>query len=243
MSSPDSRGASDAEPLAAVSLEVANALLLSWVLTEVLLRQRKVYALRVLILAFVVLNFLLSPRVHAAVGTVLALFSSPRGSTEAVTGPSWLQWLTASIAVLRLGRAARAALRILAAVVGFAGLVFYDVRRLRPKPYSVASFLREFCVALRFALPVYPILAIGFSCIFLVVVSVFTKLGLPQHLGEECIFYGQFYAPLSSVYWIMKKDLLANERATPVLPMASGAGGARTGHVLGGGGGRRLWAN
>merc|ERR1711972_1106793 len=83
-------------------------------------------------------------------------------------------------------------------------------------------------------LPVFPCLVMAFSCVFLVVVAIFEKVGLPEHLGDELIIYGQFYSPLSAVYWILKKDWLAAERETPLLPMAapSRLGGGQGGTVI-----------
>merc|ERR1712032_588052 len=99
-----------------------------------------------------------------------------------------------------------------------------DVRRLRPQPYAVRTFAGELWAALRLVLPVLIFLVIGFSFMLLILASVLEKLGLPERVGEELITYGQFYAPLCVVYWIVKKDWLAMERSTPVLPVVGRAG-------------------
>eukprot|EP00434_Breviolum_minutum_P045218 symbB.v1.2.040486.t1/scaffold7273.1/size13844/3 len=46
------------------------------------------------------------------------------------------------------------------------------------------------------------------SVLCLILATVLEKLGLPESAGEEIIVYGQFYLPLSAVYWIMKKNFL-----------------------------------
>merc|ERR1712072_401152 len=115
----------------------------------------------------------------------------------------------------------RGVLRLAAVVLGFAAVTYFDVRRIKPQPYGFLAHARELKGAIWMVLPVFPFLVMGFSLVCLIIASVLEKIGLPAHLGEEFVLYGQFYAPFSAIYWIMKKDWLASERASSLLPVAS----------------------
>lgn len=115
------------------------------------------------------------------------------------------------------------AVGFVAMMIGFAALAYFDVRRLRQQPYHLKAYAQELQAAFWLVLPVFPFLVMGFSCVFLVLTAILEKVGLPEHLSEELIMYGQFYAPFGAVYWIIKKDWLAAERETPLLPMTAGA--------------------
>jgi len=213
--------------------------LVSFAVTELLLRRRRFQDVRVVLVVLTAVNLALSPRAHRAVGgaiTVLAsasaavglvdgggssavsnaAASAPEGTTPVatiLTPPPPLP----TFAVQLVG----GALRALALTSGFAGLAYFDVRNLRQQPYTLMAYARELGSAGRLVLPVFPFLVAGFSCVFLVLSSALVKLGVPEALGEELIVYGQFYAPFSAVYWIIKKDWLSNGRGAPPLPVAA----------------------
>eukprot|EP00913_Durusdinium_trenchii_P008463 g7948.t1 len=80
--------------------------------------------------------------------------------------------------------------------------------------YGPKLFAEELWEAVKLVLPVYLFLVMCCSLLCLILVSLMNHL-ISESLGEEIIVYGQFYLPLSVVYWIMKKDWLAAER-TPL---------------------------
>mmetsp|Transcript_53631 Transcript_53631/g.136082 ORF Transcript_53631/g.136082 Transcript_53631/m.136082 type:complete len:335 (+) Transcript_53631:55-1059(+) len=278
-----------------LALEVANTLLLSYVLTELLLSKRRLWEVRGVLAALPAMNILLSPRVHAVLGRLAAALGvaggpSPLGSAPSTgsiesdaaarngTGGSGDSRSSSSSAgALDAGSNAaigasvsgadaaassasgsssggaaaaeavaaaasssplvRGLLRIAFAAVGFSALMYFDVRRFRPRPYALGTFAAELRGALGLVLPVFPFLVMAFSFAFLILTSLLEAVGMPEHLGEEIILYGQFYAPFSMVYWIVKKDWLAAERSVPLLPMATSSAPEGRGNVLGGGGG------
>mmetsp|Transcript_87916 Transcript_87916/g.251950 ORF Transcript_87916/g.251950 Transcript_87916/m.251950 type:complete len:334 (+) Transcript_87916:35-1036(+) len=278
-----------------LALEVANTLLLSYVLTELLLSKRRLWEVRGVLAALPAMNILLSPRVHAVLGRLAAALGvaggpSPLGSAPSTgsiesdaaagngTGGSGDSRSSSSSAgALDAGSGAavgasvsgadaaassasgsssggaaagevvaaaasssslvRGLLRVAFAAVGFSALMYFDVRRFRPRPYALGTFAAELRGALGLVLPVFPFLVMAFSFAFLILTSLLEAVGMPEHLGEEIILYGQFYAPFSMVYWIVKKDWLAAERSVPLLPMATSSAPAGRGNVLGGGGG------
>lgn len=230
--------------LLGVALEAANTVLLTYALSEVLLRGSCLWDLRYAGGSLGLLNLALSPRLHACF-VATGLFGAPGSSLEgaansgvgagssasALAAPAtpagsattWVAPLTAAAA----SPVTRGLLRLLAVLGGFALLAYKDVGRLRQQPYTLSAFMKELRGALRLVLPVFPFLVMGFSCALMVLTAVLGKVGLPQELGEELIFYGQFYAPLSAVYWIMKKDWLAHG-GEPPLPLHGGGVAAAT---------------
>ena len=202
----------DTGVLSGLVLEVVNTVLLSFTLSEVLLRRALNVRLPLAFLAIV--NLTMSSRVHALL----------RWCGIGITG----SWIVLPAALADLLAAASSApsqrvccvLRVLAVPAAFALLTYFDARRSRPKPYSLITFVHELGGSLALVLPVFPCLIAGFSCLFLVVSCMLQKVGLPAHLGEEMIFYGQFYAPLSAVYWTIKKNLIMTERSRTVLPFS-----------------------
>merc|ERR1712079_139326 len=175
------------------------------------------------------LHCLLSSRIHAFVAYVATAIHSTHaeGTRNNSSGvePSTItntgERETAALpAALALSPAVQGFLRTLFIAFGFAMVAYLDVRRLRHDNYGVVTYARELRAAMWFVLPVFPFLVMGSSCVFLVLTALLAKVGLPEHLGEELIVYGQFYVPFSVVYWIIKKDWLIAAQTTPILPVA-----------------------
>lgn len=225
-------------PLRGTALEVVNTVLVSFALTELLLRQRRLRDLCLPLAALGALNLLFSPRVHEFLLVIadVATPASANGEIEASAAPPPGATLVSGddASPFALPAMARGLFRFLAVAAGFAAIAYVDVRRLRHNPYGPAAYAQELSAAVWLVLPVFPFLVMGFSCAFLIVAAMLAKLGVPEPLGEELIVYGQFYAPLSAIYWIIKKDWLTAERATPILPIVAAA--AAAGHKAGGGG-------
>lgn len=227
-----STSGSVALPMCSVVLEVANTVGVTFLLTELLLRRCRLHDVRWSFAVLMVLNVILSPRVHRILGVFV---SAVWASGESVAGnagsstsqgdakaPFGLATVFDIASMLSNSRAYMWVLRLITIATGFSTLTYFDVRRLREQPYTMVTFFYELKGAVALVLPVFPFLVMGFSCVFLIIVSLLMKIGLPSDVGDEFIFYGQFYAPFSAVYWLMKKDWLADERKRSVLPLSSG---------------------
>lgn len=225
------------QSISSVALEVTNTLLVSFVVTEVLLRKRSWREVRLPVGVFAGVNASLSPRIWDFLGAAFAVAAGGFAGTSdelaaAATAVSGSRVPSAAAggglpALSLTSPVVRGMLRLFAVAAGFAALAYFDVRHLRQQPYTLKAFAREFRGAVWHVFPVFPFLVVGFSCAFLVVASVLTMLGLPAPLGEELIFYGQFYAPFSAVYWTIKKDWLKTGSGAPPLPLHGDTAGSQ----------------
>mmetsp|Transcript_104633 Transcript_104633/g.207802 ORF Transcript_104633/g.207802 Transcript_104633/m.207802 type:complete len:240 (+) Transcript_104633:55-774(+) len=213
------------------ALEVANTVVASFAVTELLLRRRSLRDIRIPLCVLAALNCLLSSRIHAFVAYMTAIHSThiegnhnssagAEPSTITITGERETAASTHAVSP-----AVQGFLRTFLIAFGFAAVAYLDVRRLRQDNYGIVTYARELRAAMWFVLPVFPFLVMGSSCIFLVLTALLEKVGFPEHLGEELIVYGQFYVPFSVVYWIIKKDWLIAARSTPILPVAGSVAG------------------
>lgn len=218
------------------TLEVANTVLASFAVTELLLRRRSLRDIRVPLCVLAALNCLLCSRIHAFVAYMATAIHSSHieGEQNRSSGaePSTITNIgegktAAWPAAHALSPVVQGFLRTFFIAAGFATAAYLDVRRLRHDNYGVVTYARELRAAVWFVLPVFPFLVMGSSCVFLVLTALLTKVGLPEHLGEELIVYGQFYVPFSVVYWIIKKDWLIAAQSTPILPVAGVSGTKR----------------
>ena len=65
-------------------------------------------------------------------------------------------------------------------------------------------------------LPIYPIMAVVISFIFLFVISIFEILHISTDILNAPIYYGTLYGPFSYIYYHVKHDILSEQsRATP----------------------------
>ncbi|CAK9087797.1 unnamed protein product [Durusdinium trenchii] len=177
-------------------LEVTNTLLVSFGLSELFLRRRCHWRQMCLTLAaIVILNVILSPRVQRML-SFGSLTWSPFGPADGPPGVAPM-----------LG-----VLRVAVVLSGFSALTYADLRRFR-QHYGPKLFAEELWEAVKLVLPVYLFLVMCCSLLCLILVSLMNHL-ISESLGEEIIVYGQFYLPLSVVYWIMKKVVFATYPGT-----------------------------
>jgi hypothetical protein len=66
--------------------------------------------------------------------------------------------------------------------------------------------------------PIYPILAVGISFLFLFLISLFELLRIPTDILNAPIYYGTLYGPFSYIYYHVKRDLLMGCNASVTLP-------------------------
>mmetsp|Transcript_19394 Transcript_19394/g.42360 ORF Transcript_19394/g.42360 Transcript_19394/m.42360 type:complete len:278 (+) Transcript_19394:16-849(+) len=236
-----------ANPMRSMVLEVVNAVLLSSALTEFLLprsRRRSAWwrspSAAIHLAVFILLNLALSSRIHGVLFAALPSIATDNEVVHAVGDSDISSPITAHRGGGELPEVAQASIveegsivsslaylvpflcgltRLTAVMAGFSALAYFDVRHLRQQPYTLWAFQRELRAAVRLVIPVFPFLVVGFSCIFLVFEKILEKVGLPAAIGEDIVFYGQFYAPLGTVYWIIKKDWLTGNHEEPPLPL------------------------
>lgn len=109
-------------------------------------------------------------------------------------------------------------------------------RHNKQSKLSVREFLPRVSAAFVKILPVYPILAVLISFVFLFVINIFEYLHIPVELLNWPIYYGTLYGPFSMIYISVKADIV--EESKILLPSASlkrmGSGFSNGGQRLGG---------
>lgn len=189
-------------------LEVANTLLVSFGLSEIFLRKCHWRQICWTLVPLTVLNVLMSARLQNVLGSLSGLVSSGAGDVSAQEPSEPI----ALAMMLSLSPALQCIFRIAVVLTGFSMLAYVDLRRMRQQGYGPKAFVAELWEALKYVLPVYLFLVMCSSLVCLILATVLEKMGLPESAGEEMIVYGQFYLPLSAVYWIMKKEWIAEDR-------------------------------
>jgi hypothetical protein len=98
-------------------------------------------------------------------------------------------------------------LRILLAATAYVLALYVDCKRKVPA-LELFSFLRKVALAFLKVLPIYPLLAVLISFVFLFVISIFETLHLPLELLNMPIYYGTLYGPFSYIYYIVKRQVI-----------------------------------
>ena len=125
--------------------------------------------------------------------------------------------------------------RIALVAVFYIVTLYYDCRGAVPRhntpphvppPPPMASILswktflpRVFRYFLRI-LPIYPIMAVLISFIFLFVITIFEMLNLSTDILNAPIYYGTLYGPFSYIYYHVKQDIITehSQSNTSFLP-------------------------
>ncbi|CAE8659695.1 unnamed protein product, partial [Polarella glacialis] len=129
-----------------IMLEVANTVLVSFGLSEIMLRRRRILDLRYFVATLLALNVLLSPRSHAAVSALLA--SSPElvgvatASIPAEESNTVTSTMSPEQSADQPSSGWYACHRVLALLTGFTSLAYADVQRLRPPPFGILAFFK-----------------------------------------------------------------------------------------------------
>ena len=89
----------------------------------------------------------------------------------------------------------------------FTFAAYLDVRR-EMTTLTFTLFLPHAALGLRWILPVFPCLMVGFSLLFFVLVLLVEGVGIDSHILNYPIYYGTLYGPFSLIYWNVKKKLL-----------------------------------
>ena len=104
--------------------------------------------------------------------------------------------------------------RAVVAAAAFVAVLYVDVRRT--VDVELKTFGKELAKAAAYVAPLYPLLAILCSLIFVLVMSVFEKAGWNLRRLDAPIFYTVFYGPFSAVYVFAKRALLDSRYGLPV---------------------------
>jgi len=113
-------------------------------------------------------------------------------------------------------------LRIVLAVTAYVFALYVDCKRIVPS-LKLGSFLKQVALAFLKVLPIYPLLAVLISFVFLFVISIFETLHLSLELLNMPIYYGTLYGPFSYIYYIVKRQVLESTTSLPTNTMAASA--------------------
>jgi hypothetical protein len=111
--------------------------------------------------------------------------------------------------------------KILFAIFAYVLALYVDCRQRIP-PLSVRVFVEQVGISFLYILPVYPCLAVLVSFGFLMVLTIWDALHLPEEWLNWPIYYGTLYGPFSLVYGHVKQELLLQHSNT--LPSWSSSG-------------------
>jgi hypothetical protein len=87
-------------------------------------------------------------------------------------------------------------------------------KRLAPL-LTFSQFTRHITAAICCVTPTYPILAVMISFGFMLVISLWEALKLPEEWLNMPIYYGTLYGPFSFIYYIVKKCVLLDYYSLP----------------------------
>lgn len=125
--------------------------------------------------------------------------------------------------------------RALVAAIAYLGALFWDCQRTVARQRKRMTFIRDFLPRVTKAfltvLPIYPLAAIIISFGFLILITIFEKLHIPESLLNWPIYYGTLYGPFSYIYHIVKLSVVRENQWS--LPSSTGGikegGGVRLG--------------
>lgn len=135
--------------------------------------------------------------------------------------------------------------RVVVAAVAYLTALFWDCRRTVARQrrtgnqhkHHVMTFAKDFLprvlTAFLTVLPLYPLAAIIISFGFLILITIFEALHLPESLLNWPIYYGTLYGPFSYIYHVVKLSVVKESQLG--LPRNSSFGEIGAGHRLGGG--------
>eukprot|EP00400_MALV-I_sp_L67-5_P000361 gene361-682_t len=168
-----------------VGRDIYNCLLLSYIVGEATLRKRSIESLKLPIVLFVVPNTIAG----------IAYFISD--ATADVKEEVWEVVTHVKVPLI---------------VISFFLLTYWDINRERKMTFK--GFCYETFLALKLMCPVIPVLIVMFSLFFFIMTSIPRRLGAPEKMINNVIYYGQFYGPFSILYLMLKRQFLME----PVLP-------------------------
>jgi hypothetical protein len=136
--------------------------------------------------------------------------------------------------------------RIVVAAAFYLAALFWDCRRTlaqrqqqqgRKQQQHVMTFAKDFLprvlTAFLSVLPIYPLAAIFISFGFMILITIFEALHLPENLLNWPIYYGTLYGPFSYIYHVVKLSVVKESQLG--LPRTSSFGDmSGPGHRLGG---------
>ena len=185
--------------LAARGLEVANALVLTYLATEYLLKEQIRHSSserlaasgfqkrlqRASFLVWGLVNF----------GFFLArLFSSSEGGDRSAS--SFHLHLPSQVVLVFV-------------FVSFVALAWWDIRRVKPD-LTTKTFVRQICVSTLESLLILPLVSVGVAMAFLVLIGILDTVHTSTVWLNNPIYYGVLYGPFSTIYFFTKKRCVSN---------------------------------
>jgi hypothetical protein len=128
--------------------------------------------------------------------------------------------------------------RIVVAASAYMAALYWDCQRTvqqgkQQRLRFWKDFLPRVVKAFLTVLPLYPLAAIVISFGFLILITIFETLRLPEQWLNWPIYYGTLYGPFSYIYHIVKLSIVKESQLT--LPRNSSSYGEDGGYRLGGG--------
>ena len=149
----------------------------------------------------------------AVASAVVCGLAARRGRTVVPAAAALLFAACWAVCYAFAGASARHAPRAFVAAAAYVAALYADCRR-SPR-LDAGVFARELARAALLVAPVYPLLAVAISLVFLVLISAFERLGLPLELLDAPLYYGVLYGPLAAVYVEAKRGILGRRDALP----------------------------
>ena len=94
--------------------------------------------------------------------------------------------------------------------------LYVDCRRLLPS-ITFQTFLRHVAAAFCRVAPIYPILAVIISFVFMFVISLFEHLHLPLEWLNWPVYYGTLYGPFYFMYLFVKRRVVQDYYSLPTM--------------------------
>ena len=98
---------------------------------------------------------------------------------------------------------------LLAALASFVGLAWWDVRRARPD-VTPRTFARQVCVSALESLLILPLASVAVALVFLILVALLDAVHTSTVWLNNPIYYGVLYGPFSTIYYFTKKRCVSN---------------------------------
>ena len=119
------------------------------------------------------------------------------------------------VSVLLKSSAARA----LVVAAAFAGTLWLSLTRTHAgQALTPLDFVRILMVSVLESLPILPIIAVGISFAFLVLVSLCQSIALPTSWLNWPIYFGVLYGPFATIFFVARRRFSRSTRTSSLLP-------------------------
>lgn len=98
---------------------------------------------------------------------------------------------------------------LVAVLLAFVGLAWWDIHRLKPD-VTVKTFARQICISTLESLLILPLVSVGVAMAFLVLIGILDVVHTSTAWLNNPIYYGVLYGPFSTIYFFTKKRCVSN---------------------------------